>query len=931
MSEKVYKATRSVLAEKLLLLDGKPMSFGDYEYQRSMYDCNSARILQKTGRQVGKCQRVNSPILDYRGNWIQAQDIKIGNILACMDTGGVKTTTGIVTWVSSIFKKSCLKIKTLHGKEIEVALTHPIRTWNGWTEAQNLKIGDKIAAVRKACEFGILQIPKERIRLTGYLLGDGLIGTRCLRFAQVPGVVLDEFLNDIKNLNGTVRIEHMPNNKALNIHIHDGIVWKWMREDGLWGSRSFNKHLPNWVFNLNAEDTAMFINRIWSTDGHCGNHKKNGYTISYCSISLKLIQQLQTLLFKFGVPSSIRWSNTTKRGYKAYELSVITHEGKIKFLTEIGALGKSDKIPIPNHKPNSPYDTYPLALCDDIIKILSTKKKHRHSKDRLQIHATSNTKKSHLTKQKLKDYIDFFRSDQEFNQTMVDDLEKHLNTDLYWEKIIEITDIGEQDCIDFEVADYHNFIVNGIITHNSTLCSNFILTESIATPFFRTLYLSPSKEQSSKFSATRLSKTLKYSPLIRNYVSSDKDNIFLKILSNGSEIAISYADDDPDRTRGISSDRLFLDEAQDIDLSTVLPVVRETLANSDYGYETFCGTPRSLENGLEWLWSQSSQTEWIMKCGKCSRFNFIDSDRSIGKTGPQCIKCGGILNPRNGQWYDFKPGAGLKGFHVSQLQLCKNVEVPERWQRILHKYETYSRPQFNNEVLGISDAIGTRMISKEELEDMCEDYTITQSPNHKEFSLIVGGVDWSGGGTQATSRTVCWVWGLTHGKKIKTIYFKIFPGRNQVEDVREVANIFAACKVTLVCGDAGEGAVANAMLKEKLGQHKVYQVQYGSLSSMFKWNGKDRWIVDKAGFIDSFMLLLKRQGAVFPNILSMREPIEDVLAEYEEVTQSGLGRKIWTHSPTRPDDSLQAMVFGWIALKIATGELNLYQAQNIQA
>lgn len=464
----------------------------------------------------------------------------------------------------------------------------------------------------------------------------------------------------------------------------------------------------------------------------------------------------------------------------------------------------------------------------------------------------------------------------------------------------------------------------------STTASNFIIAECIAVPHFKTLYIAPSKEQTSKFSSTRLSKTIQYSPLVRSKFRGERDNVFLKLLTNGSEISLGYASDDPDRIRGITADRTFLDEIQDMDLGAIVPVVNETMGNSDYAYETFAGTPKSLENGIEWMWQNSSMAEWLMKCEGCNKYNFIDSDRSIGKKGPICVKCGHLLNPRSGFWYDFKPDAKLKGFHVSQPILPKNAEIPERWERILTKFETYPPAKFNNEVLGVSDAIGNRMISKEELESMCEEYSIVDRPDRKwlqQFRVIVGGVDWSGGGTQATSRTACWVWGLQADGKLKTLYFKIFPGRNQVEDVREVADIFGRYYCSLVCGDAGEGAVANAMLREYLGQHKVYPIQYGSIAKMIKWNGVDRWVIDKTGWIDSYMLLLKRKGVIFPNLQSMSEAIMDILAEYEEVTQNGLGKKVWRHSPNSPDDALQAQLLGWIALKIYTGEISMYEAK----
>ena len=132
----------------------------------------------------------------------------------------------------------------------------------------------------------------------------------------------------------------------------------------------------------------------------------------------------------------------------------------------------------------------------------------------------------------------------------------------------------------------------------STCCANLMLIDSIMVPHFRTLYISPSREQTSKFSNTRLSKIIHYSPLIRNTYVDPKlpNNVLLQILSNGSEMSLSYADDDPDRVRGITADRELIDEVQDILYDAVIPVVKECMANSDYGYIIYAGTPKSMEN-----------------------------------------------------------------------------------------------------------------------------------------------------------------------------------------------------------------------------------------------------------------------------------------------------------------------------------------------
>lgn len=485
----------------------------------------------------------------------------------------------------------------------------------------------------------------------------------------------------------------------------------------------------------------------------------------------------------------------------------------------------------------------------------------------------------------------------------------------------------------------------------STTLSNFLIMEACSTPHMKSLFIAPTQEQTTKFSQTRVGKTIFYSPDIRaRWVSKElSSRVYQKMFTNGSELAFSFASDDADRVRGVSADRVAYDEVQDILYDEVIPVINECMGNSDKAYETYCGTPKSMENTIEQLWQWSTQTEWVVKCEGCNTYQFFVDDKCIGRDGPICLKCGKYLNVRRGEWIDMHvypkgfEGKRIKGFHIPQVILPKNspAAMPmdlksqelalTRWGRIKAKHKIYPPAKFKNEVMGVSDAIGTRLISKEELEALCLDYPMAEQPQRNlmfsDLRGVVAGVDWSGGGMNATSRTVLWVWGITggtqeHAYKLKTLYFKIYPETNPISGgvIDHVCQICDNYGVEIIMGDAGEGALANANLRERLGSHRAMQVQYrgvanaNSNSRPFYWNKVDRFLAERTTMIDNFMMVMKRKGVIFPNIRYMTMPIRDVLNEYEEVTLQG--RKVWRHAPAQPDDCLHAMIFGWIASKI---------------
>jgi hypothetical protein len=486
----------------------------------------------------------------------------------------------------------------------------------------------------------------------------------------------------------------------------------------------------------------------------------------------------------------------------------------------------------------------------------------------------------------------------------------------------------------------------------STTLANFEIIEGATIPHFSSMYVSPSKEQTVRYSATRVAKTMRYSPIIKNnFLKTDlSDRVLHKQFTNGSEMLFTYAMDDADRLRGPSTDRNLFDEVQDILYDPVITIGNETMAQSEYAYETYAGTPKSMENTIQYLWSTSSQTEWVMKCSGCSLHQFVASERSIGKDGPICLKCGKYLNPFEGFWVDTSPYTAsvgypeeqfLKGFHFCQPIMPQNVPLAmsrygtereqiarKRWGRILRKLEDTSPYIFRTEVLGVSDSKGMRLITREDLEALCtDDRKMLATPHTSDFQGIVGryaGVDWSGGGESGNSRTALWIWGLRGAdRKLVTMFYKVYPGEQPLNVIREIAQIIRAYQVELVVGDAGEGHYANDSLRELLGVNKVYQAQYGAYKEALVY-GKDRFLVDRTMFIDSFMMGIKHEEFVFGNVHQMKVAFDDIMNEYEEVTRNG--RKVWRHFLSAPDDCLHAAVFGWIAYKVATQNLSVYRA-----
>lgn len=384
-----------------------------------------------------------------------------------------------------------------------------------------------------------------------------------------------------------------------------------------------------------------------------------------------------------------------------------------------------------------------------------------------------------------------------------------------------------------------------------------------------------------------------------------------------------------------------LDEYQDLLPDAIEPVIEECLRQSKHRYMMRCGTPKTNENAIQAKWEESTQSEWIIPCFGCNKWNAIRSEKYFSPKGPICKNCGRLINPRHGKWLDFKPGAPIKGFHISRacmpesVPICWNEGTRERaeaemaWADVwvhLGGPDPYPISMFRNEVIGVSDSVGQRLVTIETLRKLCVASRLElpfPADRLQGIGRIAVGIDWSGGGVNQVSRTVVAVVGLTAKGKKRLLFYKIFPGANPHDEFTEVLEILSHFDRLGVIGcDMGEGHMYSDMLRKTYGG-KVKKIAYSSAGYYAAWNPVGEFLsVNRTRALDSLMMSFNTEEWEFPkDDPGMEIVFADILAEYVEVTK--VGNKVWRHSPTKPDDALHALSFARVAVQLATGELDL--------
>jgi len=106
------------------------------------------------------------------------------------------------------------------------------------------------------------------------------------------------------------------------------------------------------------------------------------------------------------------------------------------------------------------------------------------------------------------------------------------------------------------------------------------------------------------------------------------------------------------------------------------------------------GAPKTMENTIERLWTDSSMAEWATKCAHCNKWNIatIEADalNMIGKHTVVCAKCGKPLDPGDGCWVHTNQPKGANhentqepDYSVGTRRLCNDqLQTVHSWWSI---------------------------------------------------------------------------------------------------------------------------------------------------------------------------------------------------------------------------------------------------------
>jgi replicative DNA helicase len=270
---------------------------------------------------------------------------------------------------------------------------------------------------------------------------------------------------------GVSQQELAPHGFAAMSHSSRNPLTLWLEEIGLWGCDAHDKQVPALVFRLVRSQVALFLNRLFATDGWVAITDGQSAAIGYSTVSECLARQVQHLLLRFGVIARLRKKAVKYAGALrcSWQLD-ITHADSVRaFAAEIGIFGKEAKLAraletFSQEQTRSNCDLVPIGVWEEIAR------------------AKGGEPWSGLARRAgLKGHTNIHVGQRALSRPRLAALARALDhehlsalaaSDVYWDEIVSIEPLGEKQVYDLTIPGTHNFVANDICVHNTAFSLN---------------------------------------------------------------------------------------------------------------------------------------------------------------------------------------------------------------------------------------------------------------------------------------------------------------------------------------------------------------------------------------------------------------------------------------------------------------------------
>lgn len=376
--------------------------------------------------------------------------------------------------------KPVFKLTTRLGREIRATANHKFRGLTGWKRLDELGIGERLALPRIIPSVAQQTMTDAELALLGHLIGDGCTlprhaiqyTTREKDLAEmVAELARTVFGNEVEPRIHPERNWYQVYLSSTRHHTHGvrSAVTNWLSELGVWGLRSYEKHVPEKVFTQSAAAIGIFLRHLWATDG-CIRLKPGFYApaVYYASSSERLTRDVQSLLLRLGINAWLRRRSQNGKGRDQFHVSLTGKADLENFANTVGAVGEykrqslqsvSDYLRDRQSKTNR--DVIPSDVWREVVVPamqdagLTTRQMMAGIRN---AYCGTGIYSQNISRERAARIAEVIQSDS---------LARLACSDVYWDQVVSIESDGEADVYDLTVPGLQNFVAQGFIPHNS--------------------------------------------------------------------------------------------------------------------------------------------------------------------------------------------------------------------------------------------------------------------------------------------------------------------------------------------------------------------------------------------------------------------------------------------------------------------------------
>jgi recombination protein RecA len=276
---------------------------------------NRTRVKVVKNKCLAEGTRIFDPVTGATHRVEDVVDQRLPIHVAAVDKAGRLHSRPIVDWFDQ-GEQPTVMVRLRGGASIRVTPGHKVLSESGWREVRSLRSGDLIAQPRQWLGFGDERpISADHARILGYLIGDGYVGGQTpVTFCNVQGVLKQ----DAARIAQSLGCEPHPKPDGVQVSFshrrgEKNELLGLCRWAGIWGKLAWEKQIPSVFFvpNVDSNLVGNLLFGLLESDGWVTREETGAIRAGFTTTSEQLAHQVQWLLLRFGVASSVRCYDPT--------------------------------------------------------------------------------------------------------------------------------------------------------------------------------------------------------------------------------------------------------------------------------------------------------------------------------------------------------------------------------------------------------------------------------------------------------------------------------------------------------------------------------------------------------------------------------------------------------------------------------------------